>query len=300
MDTEEPVIGCRDRITSHQFLRPDEGLSAAGYHPREDAHMAEHMNLYQQAVYYDVVFERNVDDEVTFLNEVCRKHCGRRPDSVLELACGPGYHARAFARSGVRAVGLDLGREMIRLAREKADREGINVEWQIGDMRDFDLRAPVDLAFSMFDGIDALARNDDLVQHLEAVAHNLTASGLYVIDLTHPRDCSHQDYGDYVYRGERDGLQVEIEWAVNDPAFDLVTGVAEVELEMRVNDHGRELVVRDTARERLLYPQEIRLLATLSGQLDVVGWYGDYSVEQTLAMEDPNARRMIAVLQRSA
>ncbi len=261
--------------------------------------MAEHMNLYGQAVYYDVVFERDVEDEVAFLTEVSRKHVGRNPGSVLELACGPGYHARAFARSGVRAVGLDLGREMVRLAREKADREGVKVEWQIGDMRDFDLQAPVDLAFSMFDGIDALADNGDLVQHMKAVARNLTQAGLYVVDLTHPRDCSLHHYGDYIYTGKRDGLQVEIEWAVNDPAFDLVTGVAEVELEMRVNDHGREVVVTDTARERLLYPQEIHLLARLSGELDVLAWYGGYNVNQPLTMDDPDARRMIAVLQRS-
>lgn len=260
--------------------------------------MAEHNTLYRQAVCYDIVFGRDIGPEVDFLEAVCRRHAGRPPASVLDLASGPGYHAQAFAARGLRAVGLDLREEMMEFARDMADARGVEVEWLAADMRSFRLDEPVDLAFTLFDGMDALTENEDLVRHFSAVAENLTDGGLYVIDLTHPRDCGPLDYGTFRYEGERDGVHVVIDWAVNDPVADLVSGVARVEVEMRVDDHGEKVVVRDEAEERFLTPQEIRLLAALSGKLEPVGWYGGYDVGIPFDAR-PEARRMIAVLRKA-
>ena len=64
--------------------------------------------------------------------------------------------------------------------------EGVRVEWLAADMRDFRLERPVDLAICMFDGLDALLSNDDIVRHFRAVAGNLGPRGLYVLEYTHP------------------------------------------------------------------------------------------------------------------
>jgi SAM-dependent methyltransferase len=259
--------------------------------------MAEHMTLYDKAVFYDIVFDRDVNQEVAFLSDVYERHSGRAPESVLELACGPGYHARAFASRGLRAAGLDLSEAMIQLAQEKSQESGLKPEWYQADMLDFELAAPVDLAFNMFDGVDAMVEDDELLQHLRSVADKLNVGGLYLVDLTHPRLCSLFQYGDFIYRGRRGSTEVEIEWGVNNPAFDLVTGIADVELELRVLLGGQETVTRDRARERLLLPAEIRLLARMSGRFEVVAWYGGYDLDRPLSM-DASCERMIAVLRR--
>ena len=151
--------------------------------------MAEYHNLYQRAIYYDIVFERDVSREADFITTAYRHYTGTEARSVLDIACGPGYHAREFARRGMHAVGLDLRPEMVQLAREKDARENLIVDWVTADMRFFKLDTPVDVAITMFDGIDALTTNDDFVQHLRAVADNLTDRGLYMIDFLHPRAC---------------------------------------------------------------------------------------------------------------
>lgn len=261
--------------------------------------MAEHMNLYQRAVYYDVIFDRDVSREADFITQAYQLYSGKPgPAAILDLACGPGYHALEFARRGVAATGLDLGKEMLTLAREKSAAQRLNVTWIEGDMRRFALQHPVDAAFIMFDGLDALLTSKDLIAHLRTVAQNLHPDGIYIIDLTHPRECSFQEYGDFRYHGRRNGVEVDIRWATNQPRFDLVTGVADTELEMHVKENGREIVVKDRARERLLLPQEIGLLAEQSGVLQVVGWHGDYDVRQPLDYSEAS-RRMIAVLQRT-
>ena len=259
--------------------------------------MAEHSNLYQRATYYDVIFDRDVDREVDFIVAAYSRYAGGELHSVLDIACGPGYHARASARRGLRVVGLDLRPEMLAFAQNKATAEGVAASWIEADMRRFQLDAPVDVAFCMFDGIDALLSNEDIIQHFRSVADNLTSRGLYIVDLTHPRDCSYEHYGSFRYRGQQDDVAVEIIWGTNNPRFDWVTGVAHVDVEMHINDHGHEIVIHDGADERLLLPQEVRLLADLSGVLWVVGWYGDFDLSQPLD-DSPASRRMIAVLQK--
>ncbi len=258
--------------------------------------MAEHLNLYQKATYYDIIFDRDVRREVDFMIAMTQKHLGAAPKVVLDMACGPGYHAREFTRRGIKAIGTDLQPEMIEFARHKDAAENLETEWLVADMRQFTLAYPADLAVIAFDGLDALQDNQDVIQHLRCVAANLNPEGIYLIDLSHPREVNPFYYYPFHYEGERDGTRVEIDWAINNPQYDLITGLATVELEMRVSTAtGESFQIRDSAVERLFMPQEIILLAELSGCFNVVGWYGDYDLETTLSA--PNAQRMLIILQ---
>lgn len=260
--------------------------------------MAEHNQLYQNAVYYDIAMRRDVGREVDFLCEVYRRYAGRELRSMLDIACGPGYHAREYAKRGIAAWGLDLRPEMIQFASDEAQKDGVTVNWFAADMRDFHLDAPVDLALCVFDGIDALTDDGDVVRHFQTVAANLTPGGLYVLDNTHPRYSSLSNYGTYHYAGARNGLQVDIVWATNDPVFDLETSVAYVETELHVEDHGERKVIKDTAYEKLVTPIGIKLGAELSGTLKVAGWYGNFNINQPFDFS-PNAQRMITILQKA-
>jgi SAM-dependent methyltransferase len=259
--------------------------------------MAQYDQVYQQAIYYDIALRRDVGGDVDFMMAAYRHYTGANPDSILDIACGPGYHARAFAQRGIRATGLDLRPEMLRFAQDQALAAGLQVTWLAADMRLFQLERPVDMAMCVFDGVDALLTNDDVIQHLRTVAANLTPNGLYLLEQTHPRYSSFQDYGQFRYAGQQNGTGVEILWATNHPSFDPVTGVAQVEIEMRVSENGDLKIIRDPAQERLLTPQEIRLLAERSGGLRPVGWWGDFDLNQPLD-NSPASSRMVTLLQK--
>lgn len=259
--------------------------------------MAEFNQVYARAAYYDIAFRRDITHEVEFIAEEYRRLNGRALSSLLEIACGPGYHVRDFVRRGVRAIGLDLRPEMIEFARAQAEAEGVAAEWIAADMRGFALDAPVDAIITMYDSIDCLASADDLVDHFRTVAKNLTPGGIYLFEVTHPRDCSIWNYGSHAYRGERDGTKVEILWAVNNPAPDPFTQIAEVQTILRVTENGKTTDYPDTARERFTLPQEFMALIRLAGGLDVVDCYGDFI--QGLKMDNsPASRRMIFVLRK--
>jgi SAM-dependent methyltransferase len=257
--------------------------------------MAEHRRLYRRADYYDIVFDGDVEREIDFAVALHRRHTGVPLRSALELACGPGYHARALAARGVRAVGLDLSREMIALAREKAAAGGLDVDWLVGDMRDFGLGAPVDMAICTLDGIDCLLTDDEIVRHFRAVAANLVPGGLYVIELSHPRDCSAEHYGRFRYEGERNGCRVTIDWANVRPVPRSPERVVVAEVVMLVKENGTVQRFVDRACERFLSAEEIARLAGASGALEVCAWYGDFDVDQPFD-DTPASRRMMVVL----
>ncbi len=56
-------------------------------------------------------------------------------DTVLDVACGPGLLACAFARVAKHATGLDMTPAMLELARKTQQEQGLNnVSWQQGDV----------------------------------------------------------------------------------------------------------------------------------------------------------------------
>lgn len=260
--------------------------------------MAEHNLVYQMAAYYDIALKRDVSGEVDFLCDLFQQLNGRPLTSLLETACGPAYHGRACARRGIRATGLDLRPEMIAFAQEQAAAEGADLAFIVGDMCRFQLEQPVDMVIAMFDALDCLSDNQALVDHFRCVAANLNPGGLYVIDLAHPRDISLNHYGEYRYHGVGGGTEVDIRWAVNPPLLDLPNGTYQTDVEMTITENGQVRVLRDSARERIFYPQEIQLLAMLAGGLRPAAWFGGYDLNVPLDMS-PGATRMVAVLQKT-
>src|SRR5689334_11208532 len=100
--------------------------------------MAYHKALYAQATYYDIVFERDVSHELNFAFSMYRElNADKAPQALIDIACGPGYHALQAAQRGLRTIGLDLREEMVRLGAEKAAALGVEVAWLAEDMRTF-------------------------------------------------------------------------------------------------------------------------------------------------------------------
>lgn len=260
--------------------------------------MAEFNEVYRRASYYDIAFARDVSREVDFIQNEFQRLAGRPLTSILDLACGPGYHARLFAKRGVRAIGLDLRPEMTEFARDQARAEGIDIEWIAQDMRHFTLDKPVDAIITMYDSVDCLLTIDDLVDHFRTVARNLVPGGIYLFEMTHPRDCSPWDYGQFAYEGQRNGTKVRIEWAVNGGArVDSLSQISEIETQMIVTENGRTEIFPDKAKERFTMPQEFISIIRLAGGLDVVDCYGDFQRSQRLD-NTPASRRMIFLLRK--
>ncbi len=66
------------------------------------------------------------------------EHCVLRLDPkpgerILDLATGTGWTSRAVARRGATVIGVDIAADLIAAARERAEAEGLNIDYRTGD-----------------------------------------------------------------------------------------------------------------------------------------------------------------------
>jgi SAM-dependent methyltransferase len=101
---------------------------------------------------------------------------------VLDVACGPGRHARAFRAAGARCFGVDLSASLLRVAREVT-----NAPLVRADMRRLPIRpASMDLTVNLFTSFGYFERDEEHDATLSEMASTIRSGGWFVIDLLNP------------------------------------------------------------------------------------------------------------------
>ncbi len=108
---------------------------------------------------------------------------GMRPQSILDLCCGPGRFAVPLARRGFRVTGVDRTTFFLDKAKERAAAENVVVEWIQEDMRTFVQPSAFDLALSMFTSFGYFDDKAEDLTVLRNVHESLRPGGALVMDV---------------------------------------------------------------------------------------------------------------------
>jgi SAM-dependent methyltransferase len=103
------------------------------------------------------------------------------PSAVLDLGCGPGLYAGALARLGHRVRGIDFSPASIRHAREEAEREGLEVAYEQGDIRTAVYGDGFDFAMLIYGELNVFTR-EDVLAILKRARAALRAGGRLLIE----------------------------------------------------------------------------------------------------------------------
>ncbi|MDP2872557.1 MAG: class I SAM-dependent methyltransferase [Bacillota bacterium] len=254
------------------------------------------VRLYDEPRYYDIAFGWDISPEADFLERVFSDLAAHEVRSVLDLACGTGRFALELARRGYLAAGLDLSRDMLSYARQKAVEHGLSVELFLKDMSDFALYRTFDAAICMTGSIYYLHTIESLVEHLRRVATHLVQGGLYVMDVP----LALPDSGVppvQEWTAERDRVRVATRWELLGPP-DPDTGLATERLTLRGFERGWERVWEQEATVHLLRPQDLQAAVDASRHFRLAAMYREFDVE---SRQDgpPAGHRVIVVLVRT-
>lgn len=258
-----------------------------------------HQSVYDQARVYDVAFSfRDVAAECDTLAALLSRHAGRTAGALLELAAGPARHAREWARRGASATALDSVPAMGAYALERARDEGVAIETVCADMVDFRLDRRFDLALLAMDSASYLLDNDAAIHHLQAVARHLADGGLYVLEMSHPRDAFGLGQSTRnTWTQSEDGWTVTAQWGAEGDDFDPITQVEAVTATMEwTGPQGPGRLV-ETARQRRFTATEFDALVRASGCFRTVQTLGALAPPVPFDLT-PAAWRMVPVLQR--
>ncbi len=95
----------------------------------QDKHKTGHETSWgKEAKWYDKLLEENTD---TYQSKVIMPNLlrilGTKPgETVVELGSGQGYFARTIAKMGAKVIGIEIGSELVKIAEERANKEGIS------------------------------------------------------------------------------------------------------------------------------------------------------------------------------
>jgi len=123
--------------------------------------------------------EHDPEDEVSRIVNLLPIPAG---GAVVDLGCGRGRHAVPLSRRGFRVTGVDISEKMLRLARERASRENVSVEWVQEDMREFLRPDCFDACLSLFTSFGYFddAENGKVLRN---AGRSLKAGGALLLDL---------------------------------------------------------------------------------------------------------------------
>lgn len=110
-----------------------------------------------------------------FKIEPCRK--------ILDLACGTGNSTFPWAQRGYSVCGVDISAEMLEVARYKAEKMKLDLNFYRQDMRSLRLPSCFDVAVLYQDGLNYLLSEEDLKSALSSIRSVLRTGGYFIFNL---------------------------------------------------------------------------------------------------------------------
>ncbi|MGH2775547.1 MAG: class I SAM-dependent methyltransferase [Actinomycetota bacterium] len=135
--------------------------------------VAEHLG--EAYLRYD--FTRGTRQEVEFLLEELRLKRGAR---LLDVGCGPGRHAVAFAQAGLAVTGVDVSARFLEIAAKTASEAGVKAAFFECDARQMPFGDEFDAVVSICQGGFGLMGGDDSVV-LRRMAEATKANGKVIL-----------------------------------------------------------------------------------------------------------------------
>ena len=81
---------------------------------------------------------------------------------ILDIGCGIGRHSRELAKRGYQITGIDLSESQLNRAKELADKEKLNIDFQIQDAWRLTFQNEFDLVIMLCEGAFPLMETDEM------------------------------------------------------------------------------------------------------------------------------------------
>ena len=131
------------------------------------------------AGYYDIL-NYNADYKKTadYIEKIFALY-KKKPDQILDLACGTGSLTAELAKRGYDMTGLDLSADMLAIASAKDP----GILWLNQDMRGFELYGTVGAIICCYDSLNYILEKKDVKKCFKLAYNYLDPGGLFIFDV---------------------------------------------------------------------------------------------------------------------
>lgn len=149
------------------------------------------------AKYYDIIYsKKDYAREIDFVISQAKKNKIKGKE-VLDVCCGTGSHDIVLAKKGFSVTGIDLSKDMLKIARKKVKK----AKYIVGNMKNFNLHKQFDIALILFSSSGYMRNYSELKTLLKNLHRHLKKGGMLIFDLGFTEE-RWIDGGKWVDRGE--------------------------------------------------------------------------------------------------
>ena len=128
--------------------------------------------------YYDLLYQnKDYESEAEYL-DLLLKRFSNQTQSILELGCGTGKHAKYLFKKGYKIHGIDRSKSMIEIASK--NKRGI---YEQGDILKINLEKEFDVIISLFHVFSYQTSNSSVLKLLSNAYKHLKKGGIFIFDI---------------------------------------------------------------------------------------------------------------------
>jgi SAM-dependent methyltransferase len=129
----------------------------------------------------EMAWTERTESEIKRALTMLRPQGGER---ILDLACGTGRHSLELVRQGFSVVGVEIGEELVEIARKDTEEQGLEAEFVQGDLRELDFDGEFDIVLNLNDGAVGYFESDEENHRtFEVIARALKPGGQNLIQV---------------------------------------------------------------------------------------------------------------------
>ncbi|MCG7343641.1 class I SAM-dependent methyltransferase [Sporosarcina sp. ACRSL] len=201
--------------------------------------------------------------------------------TILELACGTGRLTIPMAQRGFEIIGVDLHEGMLARARQKAEEQGVTIEFIQQDCTQLNIPVKSSVAFMTGNSFQHFLTNEAQDALMQSIRKHLEAGGIFIFDTRNPVlnelavvDEYEEKYldknGDQVIESHRD-------------VYDHLTQILDSQTQRQIYRDGVLIAEeQDGISLRYSFPQEMERLLAANG-FEIVQVYGDWDENELQA-----------------
>lgn len=229
--------------------------------------------------YDQEVFAQGTPGECDFIEREIDSNKSLR---ILDIGCGTGRHSIELSKRGYRVTGIDLSDSMLARAREKAESQNLQIDFEKQDARKLSFQNEFDLAIMLCEGGFPLMETDEMnFEILRSAAGSLKRPGKFIFTTLNGLFPLHHSIEKFFSSNTQEG---SARYSKN--TFNLLT-LRDFNITTIEDDSGntKELA----CNERYYMPSEITWLLKSLGfvRIEIFGAkLGAFSRNDTLTIED--------------
>ncbi|MBN1157517.1 class I SAM-dependent methyltransferase [Candidatus Woesearchaeota archaeon] len=202
---------------------------------------------------YQSIFDYKKDFQ--FYNRLLKKYKCKK---ILEIGCGSGNLTPLFLKAGYDYVGLDLFKEMIKIAKKVEPK----VKFIQGDMRKLNLKENFDAVLITGRSFTYLTTNEDVMNTLKSVHKTLKKNGVLIFDNFNAGDLIEMKKKRFVQEAKYKNKKYK---RISEKYPNLQTGWTEDwKATYYVTENGKTKIIKDKSIIRAFTKDEIALFLKLN------------------------------------